>query len=131
MRQRPRIRRSWLGPILAISLALVVLSAGAAASLETGTVGSFWRGLWWATSLMTTVGFIGEPPETVPGALVSVTLMLAGFVLLAYVSAALASLFVKADTEPFERGERSADQEILRELAALHERLAELEARLR
>ncbi|QNN54196.1 potassium channel family protein [Nocardioides mesophilus] len=130
MPQLPRIRRSWLGPMLVVALALIGLSAGAVASLETGTVGSFWKGLWWATSLMTTVGFIGEQPETVAGALVSVALMLSGFVLLAWVSAALASLFVKEDTDPFEAGERRADEEILAQLRLLSDRMAELESRL-
>lgn len=125
-----RVKRSWLGPALATSLALVVLGAGAAASLETGTVGSYWQGLWWSISLMTTVGFIGEPPETVPGKLLSVGLMLFGFVLLALVSAALASLFVREDVEPFEARERTADLEILGELRMLNERLAALEERL-
>lgn len=60
----------------------------------------------------------------------SVVLMLTGFLLLAFVSAALASLFVKDDSAPFEARERSTDQEILRNLVLLQERLTALESRL-
>ena len=98
------------------------------ASLETGTVGSFWRGLWWATSLMATVGFIGQPPETVGGAILSVVLMVSGFLLLALVSAALASMFVQDDIVPMELREREVDRELLRELRAMSERVSALEA---
>jgi voltage-gated potassium channel len=126
----PRIRRALLGPALIVSVALVVLGAGAVASLETGTVRSFWQGLWWSISLVTTVGFIGEPPRTPAGVLVSVALMVCGFVLLALISAALASLFVRDEAEPAEAAERAVDREILDELRALHARVRSLEERL-
>jgi hypothetical protein len=125
-----QVKRSWVGPTLIGSLVLLVVGGGAVASLETGTVGSFWEGLWWAVSLMATVGFIGQPPATVAGAVLSVVLMLFGFVLLALVSAALASLFVREDVEPFETRERTVDQEILGELRNLSDRIAALEARV-
>ena len=44
---------------------------------------------------MTTVGFLGDPPDTGLGALLSAFLMLVGFFLPAMVSAALAALFVR------------------------------------
>jgi voltage-gated potassium channel len=127
---RLRVTRSWLGPLFLAGGLLLVVGAGAIASWETGTVGSFWRGLWWTLSLMTTVGFLGDPPETGAGAALSVVLMLFGLVLLASVSAALASLFVKNDAQPFEVREGRADQEILTELRRLTERVASLESRL-
>ena len=56
---------------------LVVLLAGAGfATLEKGLVSSYWEGLWWALSLMTTVGFVGETPETTGGRIISAALML-------------------------------------------------------
>ena len=112
------------------SFVLLVVGAGALAALETDSVGSFGQGLWWAVSLMATVGFVGSPPTSAAGAVVSVVLMLTGFLLLAFVSAALASLFVKDDSAPFEARERSTDQEILRNLVLLQERLTALESRL-
>ena len=129
-RTRLRLSRSLVGPILVVSLVLMLVVGGAIASLETRTVGSFWHGMWWSISLMTTVGFIGEPPETTAGAILSVVLMLVGFLLLALISAALASLFVREDVEPFETREGVADQEILALVRALSDQVAALEARL-
>ena len=79
---------------------------------------------------MTTVGFIGEPPETLAGALLSVVLMVMGFLLLAMVSASLAALFVREEEQPRETREDAAERAILEALARLDARLARLEARL-
>jgi hypothetical protein len=78
----------------------IFVAAGAAAAIETDTVNSYARGLWWSISLITTTGFIGQPPRTEAGAGLSVILMVLGFVLLAMVSAALAALFVRDDEGP-------------------------------
>jgi hypothetical protein len=61
---------------------------------------------------------------------VSLVLMLVGFLLLALISAAPASLFVREDVEPFEAREGVADQEILTLVRALSDQVAALEARL-
>ncbi len=126
-----RVRRSWVIPALVLGVVATIAAGGAAASLETGTVGSFPRGLWWALSLMTTVGFLGPAPTTTAGALVSVVLMLFGFVLLALVSAGLASLFVQDAAKTFEETERGIDLDILRRLTDIQERLDVLEGRTR
>lgn len=125
----PPLSRRWLLPGLMVALAALLLGAGAGAAFESDTVESYWQGLWWAISLMTTVGFIGHPPHTVVGQLVSVALMVSGFLLLSLISAALASLFVRADEQPSERLERAADDEILRLLGSIVERLDALEQR--
>lgn len=125
---RPLSRR-WLFIGLVAAVFLLLAGSGAAAALESDTVGSYWRGLWWATSLMTTVGFVGRPPTTVAGAGLSVVLMVAGFLLLSLVSASLASMFVRDSEQPFERQERATDVEILARLAEVSERLAALERR--
>lgn len=64
-----RVTRRWLLPALVATVLIVGLAAGAAAAIETDTVQSYWGGLWWSISLITTVGFIGEPPNTAAGAL--------------------------------------------------------------
>ena len=51
--------------------------------METDTVASFWQGPWWSLSLITTVGFLGQPPHSAGGAVLSVVLMVVGFLLLA------------------------------------------------
>ncbi|MGH3333792.1 MAG: ion channel [Nocardioidaceae bacterium] len=124
----PRLSRKWLKPGLIVSSAVLVLGAGAAAAFESDTVGSFWRGLWWALSLMTTVGYVGGPPKTSQGAVISVVLMLTGFLLLSLVSAALASLFVREDEEPIERRELATERQLLETLGVILERLESLEA---
>lgn len=126
----PLLSRRWLIPMLIGSAAALVLGAGAAAAFESDTVGSYWAGLWWAISLMTTVGFIGAPPTSEIGAAVSVVLMVTGFLLLSLISAALASLFVREDEEPVQRRELAAEAEILGALVDISDRLARLEARM-
>ena len=129
-RRRLALNASWLVPVLLTAVLAVVVSAAAAAAIETRTVTSFSRGLWWATSLITTVGFIGEPPETTLGAALSAVLMVLGFLLLAMVSASLAALFVREEERPRDDAERTAETAILDALHRVEERLAALEQRL-
>lgn len=119
-----------LVPIVVGAVFLVVVSAAAAAAFETRTVSSFWRGMWWAVSLITTVGFIGEPPETWPGEVLSAVLMVVGFLLLAVVSASLAALFVHEEERPWEVRERSSAESLTTGLAHLEQRLTAIEAQL-
>jgi hypothetical protein len=128
--RRFRVRGAWLRPILIGSGVMVIVAAGAVGAIETRTVASFWRGLWWSISLVTTVGFIGEPPETALGAVVSVVLMIVGFVLLAMVSASLASLFVREQDAPHEAREATVDAQILDRLAEIDARLHSMESKL-
>ncbi len=125
-----RVRRRWVWPAVSGVLIVTVLAAAAAAATETDTVGSYWRGLWWSISLVTTVGFIGKPPETEAGAALSVVLMVLGFLLLALVSASLAALFVDEEEQPREAREQAADDAILDALERLEARLARLERHL-
>jgi voltage-gated potassium channel len=121
------IRRALVLPALAASGALVVVAAGAVAAVETDTVSSFPRALWWAISLITTVGFIGDPPHSVAGELLSAALMIFGFFLLALISAGLASLFVQHDEHPVDVAERRDLDTLLAEVARLHARLDALQ----
>ena len=128
--RRLPITSAWLLPAILSSVVVVIVSAAAAAAIETRTVSSFGRGLWWATSLITTVGFVGEPPETTAGAWLSAFLMVVGFLLLAMVSASLAALFVREDEIPLHEEEASTDLELLAAIERLEARLAAIEERL-
>lgn len=119
-----RLRRSFLRAVLPLTAALVVLGGGGLAALESGTVHSFGDGVWWALSLMTTVGFTAGVPTTAAGKVLSAVLMVGGFVVLATTTAAIASLFVRADEFPDSLREREFDRETL---AALGEQSARLE----
>lgn len=114
--------------VLLAAALLVLLSGGGFAALETATVDSYWEGVWWALSLMTTVGFVDQP-TTWEGRLLSALLMVAGFVLLALVTAAIASLFVREAEEPVERETLEFEGRVLDELAAMRERLGRIEAK--
>lgn len=126
----PRVSRRWLKPGLVAAGAILTVGAGAGAAIESDTVGSYGRGLWWAISLMTTVGFVGPPPRTTAGAVVSVVLMLTGFLLLSLLSAALASLFVREDVEPAEERELDAERDVAAQLGIIADRLESLEAQV-
>ena len=128
--RRPRLGRALLWPAVTGALVIVLVAAGAAAAIETDTVTSYWHGLWWSISLITTVGFIGQPPRTDAGAALSVVLMVVGFLLLALVSASLAALFVRQEEDPHDAREESASDAILDALGGLEARLAAIEARL-
>ncbi|GAB3787078.1 hypothetical protein [Nocardioides ungokensis] len=78
----------------------------------------------------TTVGFVEGSPETVGGAVTSAVLMVAGFLLLSLISAALASLFVREDEEPIEEREEAVERQILDRLAAIERRLEGLDRHL-
>ena len=123
----PRVRRSFVLPGVVIGVAALAVGAGGAAAFESDTVGSYWEGLWWALSLMTTVGFVEGTPETAGGAVTSAVLMLSGFLLLSLISAALASLFVREDEEPAEAREEAIERQILDRLTAIELRLQSLE----
>lgn len=128
---RRHLGRGILKPGLMVAGAAIVVGAGAGAAFETETVGSYGRGLWWAVSLMTTVGFIGAPPRTTAGAVISVILMLIGFLLLSLLSAALASMFVREDVAPVEERELVSEAEIAHRLDSIATRLERLEATLK
>jgi len=121
----------WLVTALLGMAVLVAVSAGAAAALETRTVPTYGRGVWWAISLVTTVGFIGQPPETTAGAVLSACLMVLGFLLLAMVGASLAALFVREEERPREEREVSTEDAIISALDSIEQRLRLLEQAVR
>jgi voltage-gated potassium channel len=130
-RWRVRVGSRWLVTLMLGSILLVMVAAAAAAAVESRTVSTYWRGVWWAVSLVTTVGFIGEPPETRAGAALSAGLMILGFLLLATVSASLAALFVREEELPREEREDSAARAVMSSLHAMEQRLALLESAIR
>jgi len=123
-----RLPRRWLRSLLPLAAALTVLGGGGLAALETDTVKSYWEGLWWALSLMTTVGFAQDVPKTVPGQALSALLMVLGFVVLALTTAAIASLFVREDEAPIEVRETAFESAVLDELRVIRARIETLEA---
>ncbi len=129
--QKPGSRfRRRLTTYIVVAGFLVLLTGGGFAAFESRQVSSYWEGLWWALSLMSTVGFIGEAPESALGRLVSSVLMVSGFALMALITAAIASLFVREEQEPEEEAQELFDAEALRLLTDIAQRLEAIETTL-
>jgi voltage-gated potassium channel len=126
----PREIRRRLPLVIPLAGAVVLLAGGALAAIETDTVSDYSEGLWWAVSLMTTVGFAGDTPERTGGRLVSGFLMLFGFATLSVVTASIASLLVVEEEEPELEAVRVSEREVLTELRRVRSRLESLEKRI-
>lgn len=121
--QTLRLSRAWLRYLLPIAGFVILAGAAGMAAFSTDTTESYWDGVWWSISLMTTVGFSGPAPHTLAGHLIATVTMITGFMLLAFTTAAVASLLVREDEQPLEEAELQTDQEILREVRALRSEL--------
>ena len=121
-----RLSLHWALPAAAI---LVLLAGGGFAAVEADTVTTYWRGVWWALSLMTTVGFVGGSPSTAAGQALAAVLMVLGFLLFALTTATIASAFVTEGDAPQQARADAFEREALAELRALTDRLDRLERR--
>jgi voltage-gated potassium channel len=78
---------------------LIFLGGLGFAVYETGDAGSFGarleHGLWWAIVTITTVGYGDITPQTLPGRLVGVGIMISGLVAISLLTATVASIFVQ------------------------------------
>lgn len=120
-----RLRRR-LVVLGSLSGSLVLAGGSGFAAVENHVVSSYWAGVWWALSLMTTVGFVGGTPQTVSGRLLSAALMVAGFALMTLTTAAVASTLVREEEEPdleAERGFALAARELLTDVVARLDRI--------
>ena len=119
-------------PIMLVSIGAVVvlLAGGGFAAFESHQVSSYGEGVWWALSLMSTVGFVGEAPESTAGRLLSSALMVSGFALMALVTASIASLFVREEELPDQVVEREFEARALTLLDELRQRIRALETQL-
>lgn len=133
MRWRWVIRRGVGRPFVVVVLlgGVIILIAGAGfAAVESDTVTSYWEGVWWALSLATTAGYVGETPVTTGGRILSGAVMLCGFWLITLTTAAIASLLVKEEEEPTQDTEIALEVEIISRLDELAARLDRLEQHL-
>jgi voltage-gated potassium channel len=124
---RRSVGSRWLRYVVPLAVAVILLGGGGFAALETDTVDSFWEGVWWAITLTATVGFV-DTPTTVGGQLLSATISVVGFVLLAITTAAVASFFVSEDEQPQERRAQAFEDEVLAELKNLRTEIDRLTA---
>jgi voltage-gated potassium channel len=111
----------------ALLTTLVVIGGGVAFSeVESGQHLSPWDGVWWAMSTITTVGYGDVTPATTAGRIIAIVVMVAGIGFVALLTASIAQRFVAHEASA-ERADASRDDEILRQLRALHARLDRIE----
>jgi voltage-gated potassium channel len=120
--------RRRLATYLVLASALMLLAGGAFAAFESRQVSNFAEGVWWALSLLTGGGFVGGEPTSFEGRLVAAVLMISGFALIALVTAAISSLFVREEQEPEEEAEERFETRALALLGELSARLEALES---
>jgi voltage-gated potassium channel len=113
----------------AVLTTLVVLAGGVAFSeVETGQHLSTWDGVWWAMSTITTVGYSDVTPATTAGRIIAIVVMVAGIGFVALLTASIAHRFV-THTASEEHAQANREDEILREIRGLHDRLDRFERR--
>jgi voltage-gated potassium channel len=100
---------------------IVVVSGAAQAAFNADEFESVWDGVWWAIVTVTTVGYGDLYPSDVEGRLIAIAVMLAGIGFLSVLTATMASLFIKTDTE---------SDKVLQSLRRIEADVAELRGRL-
>jgi voltage-gated potassium channel len=86
---------------IALLTGLLVALAGAVISVaDAADFPNIGRGMWWAITTVTTVGYGDVVPHTVAGRLVASALMLLGIGFISILTATIASSFVAHDLDP-------------------------------
>ena len=90
--------------------------------------------LWWAVVTLTTVGYGDIVPTTPWGRVVGSIVIVFGVTFLAFLTATVTSLFVSSEQQKAAEEERAVmsrgEQEILRRLESLDERMTAIESKL-
>ncbi len=117
--------------VAASAVLIIFVSALAELDAERGHAGAnvetFGDALWWSATTVTTVGYGDQFPVTSDGRLVAIGLMLAGIALIGVVTASIASWLIASVRD----AESDSQDEVRRDIAALHAELAEIKAALR
>jgi voltage-gated potassium channel len=120
-------RKAVVAPAGIVLLVALLLAATAISILEPNHVPSVGHGMWWALSRATALGDGGVTLTTVPGRIVEIVTVMSGLAFLSLITAAIATVFVKAEEEADPEIEKL--DEILRRLDRLEARLAQKDAR--
>jgi len=110
---------------VALATALLMVIAGVAqAELDHGDFHSYWDGIWWAICTVTTVGYGDLYPTTTGGRVIAILLMIVGIGFVSVLTAAIASRFVKVDSDEESKEIRETLRRIEAELADLRASLS-------
>jgi voltage-gated potassium channel len=106
--------RRGIGFVLALTLVVILVGAAGMSYFESpsalraegvtptgqtgGGIESYWGGLWWTAMAMTTMGS-AYWPQTVEGRILAFLLAVYAFTVFGYITATIASHFVRLDTE--------------------------------
>jgi voltage-gated potassium channel Kch len=126
---RHRHRLSWIQAMaLVTTITGFVVFAGATLVRHADPLNfpTYWTGLWWAVTTVTTVGYGDVVPSTTGGRLVAVCLMFVGIGCFAFMTAVAASAIVIGEEQEIEREERI----VLVRLDELNARLDRIETTL-
>lgn len=93
------------GVIVTATVVIVVVSGVLMRVFDHREFPQIWLGMWWAIQTVTTVGYGDVTPKDVTGRIVAVIVMLEGIALVAIVTAAITSTFVKRAQAESDRAE--------------------------
>jgi voltage-gated potassium channel len=113
----------------ALLAGLTAVGGGAAFAAVEKT--STWDGIYWAVATMTTVGYGDVIPTNAGGKAVAIVVMIVGIGFLSLLIGAIAERFVSADVSEAEAGLEVTQEEVLRELGEITQRLQRLETSMR
>jgi voltage-gated potassium channel len=114
-------------------LALLTVLGGGAAYSAMEDKPTIWSGLYWAVTTITTVGYGDVSPATDGGRVLAVAVMLIGIGFVAVLTGAIAQRFITPAVQDVGRDVRAIDSEedeLLREVRDIGQRLQRLERRL-
>ena len=114
--------RKAVGLIVVVATTLALIAAVLVRLIDPA-IETFPDALWWSVSTVSTVGYGDVVPESGPGRLVAVVLMLTGLGLIPFITSVVVSILVSQRT-------REAREEELRDLNQILERLDAIDRRL-
>jgi voltage-gated potassium channel len=105
---------------VALATTLLIAVAGVAeAHVDHRDFKNYWVGIWWAICTVSTVGYGDVAPKNAFGRVIAIPLIIAGIGFLSVLTAAIASRFVKIDTDEETDGIRDTLRRIEAELIDL------------
>lgn len=121
LERRPFVA-AWQGVAFA-TLFITVVGGLLVRVTDPDSIDSLGQGMWWAIQTVTTVGYGDTLPESLPGRLVAVLVMMIGVAFLTVTTAAIGSLFSESTRR---RIHRNREDPVHIEVELLHRRMDEL-----
>jgi len=132
LRLAPLVRRLFTAEGLKYTTLMAFLTAlaGGAAFHQAESGRSFWEGLYWSITTMTTVGYGDLTPQTTAGRIIAIIVMLVGIGFVALLTGAVAQAFMSPKTVNRDLGKISramTEDELLIQVRNLRAEMHKLE----